>query len=222
MSTQGTDEEGIEVPITGQRGTMQKLAKKAVARIVEVTYFSSMWFGQCLKALLPLPVVQMQGSEIGVAARLARYQGNCIPPKNPEVQVLHESPSAEAFFTRYVLTGTPVVIRGAFLPEHFQPAASLPDFTFLRRKCAGEKPGISGWSWPPAIHDRPSPVLSIENAIELKLPFSAYLDAVEACERGERPMPYYLGKAVGLRNTLGMTLLAWHSCEDTLEKTLLA
>ena len=29
---------------------------------------------------------------------------------------------------------------------------------------------------------------------ELKLPFSAYLDAVEACERGERPMPYYLGK----------------------------
>jgi hypothetical protein len=28
-----------------------------------------------------------------------------------KVQVLHELPSAEAFFTRYVLTGTPVASR---------------------------------------------------------------------------------------------------------------
>ena len=30
---------------------------------------------------------------------------------------------------------------------------------------AGEEPGLSGRRWPPAIHDRPSHVLSIEPAI---------------------------------------------------------
>ena len=35
---------------------------------------------------------------------------------------------------------------------------------------AGEEPGLSGRCWPPAIHDRPGPALSIETAIGERSP----------------------------------------------------
>lgn len=123
-------------------------------------------------------------AQLGIHADLLR--GLDVPS---EVQVLHELPSAEAFFTRYVLTGTPVVIRGAFPPERFQPAATLPDFTFLRRKCSHRRVLVKSLGFQDGAGR-----LQFMTDPELKLPFSAYLDAVEACERGESPMPYYLGK----------------------------
>jgi len=122
-------------------------------------------------------------AQLGI--HVAQLQSS-VPMK---VQVLHELPSAEDFFKTYVLTGTPVVIRGAFPAGRFQPAETLPDFAFLRRKCSHRRVLVKSLGFQDGAGRQ-----QFMTDPELKLPFGAYLDAVEACERGEGAMPYYLGK----------------------------
>eukprot|EP00913_Durusdinium_trenchii_P011596 g10890.t1 len=109
-----------------------------------------------------------------------------IPSEVPEVV---ELPPAKLFFERYALTGSPVVLRGAFSPERFEPCGRLPDFDFLRQKCSHRRVLVKSLGFQDGAGR-----LQFMTDPELKLPFAAYLEAVERCERGEAAMPYYLGK----------------------------
>ncbi|CAJ1327196.1 unnamed protein product [Effrenium voratum] len=136
------------------------------------------------EAPVPSVLCLFRMAQLGVEARLLRGSG---VPK--EVPVLQEAPSCEELRS-YVLSGTPVVVRGAFVADKgFGPAKALPDFDFLRKKCSHRRVLVKSLGFQDA-----SGRAQFMTDPELKLPFAAYLDAVEACEEGGRAMPYYMGK----------------------------
>lgn len=136
------------------------------------------------KTPIPAALCIFRMSQMGIHVDLLRCRQ--LPS---EVPLLEQAPTKEEFFRQYVLRGAPVVLRGAFRAEHFAPAAAFADFSKLRAKCGHRRVLVKSLGFK----DEDGRAQFMTDP-ELKLPFAAYLEAVEACERDGAAMPYYLGK----------------------------
>ncbi|CAE8622799.1 unnamed protein product, partial [Polarella glacialis] len=123
-------------------------------------------------------------AQLGIHVDLLR--GRQLPD---EVAVLETAPSAEDFFSHFVLPGRPVVVRSALDAERFPPLAHLPDFGFLRERCSHRRVLVKSLGF---CDEEGRPQFMSDP--ELKLPFLAYLEAIEAYEKHRTLVPYYLGK----------------------------
>jgi len=133
---------------------------------------------------LPSALCLFRMAQLGVHEDLLRGRG--LPR---EVPTLPEAPAREAFFRDFVLKGAPVVLRGAFSSSRFSSAAAFTDFTSLRAKCGHRRVLVKSLGF---LDEAGRSQFMTDP--ELKLPFTAYLEAVEACEQDGKAMPYYLGK----------------------------
>ncbi|CAK9018711.1 unnamed protein product [Durusdinium trenchii] len=185
----GADETAAKFAGDGQPQLWQQCAKMLEQAMAKGTIpEASMQFLQELLSReavsVPSILCLFRMAQLGIHVSLLR--GLRIPSEVPEVV---ELPPAKLFFERYALTGSPVVLRGAFSPERFEPCGRLPDFDFLRQKCSHRRVLVKSLGFQDGAGR-----LQFMTDPELKLPFAAYLEAVERCERGEAAMPYYLGK----------------------------
>ncbi|CAE7212969.1 Jmjd7 [Symbiodinium pilosum] len=135
-------------------------------------------------APIPAALCMFRMAQLGVHVDLLRCRQ--LPSNVP---VLEQAPSADEFFRQYVMKAAPVVLRGAFGAESFAPASSLADLAALRAKCGHRRVLVKSLGFLDGAGRA-----QFMTDPELKLPFAAYLDAVEACEKDGTAMPFYLGK----------------------------
>lgn len=129
-------------------------------------------------------------AKVGIS--LGGIRGINVPS---EVPIL-EAVSPSQFFQTHVLPNRPAVLRGVLDAECFPPLQNLSDMKFLRRLCGHRRVCTKSLA-----HDDVAGRMVFVTDPELRLPLSAFLDAMEAYERDGTRMPFYLGK-VPLRKEL--------------------
>eukprot|EP00928_Gymnodinium_smaydae_P017755 TRINITY_DN16787_c0_g1_i2.p1 TRINITY_DN16787_c0_g1~~TRINITY_DN16787_c0_g1_i2.p1 ORF type:complete len:608 (+),score=128.03 TRINITY_DN16787_c0_g1_i2:36-1859(+) len=147
--------------------------------------------GWPLSAVLAL--AKMARLPLYVDALRATGPGDPLPPHGRDetvesVRRLH-APTCEDFFTDFVMPNRPVVLEGCFDDSTFQPLRDFSDMAFLRRSCGQRRVLVKSLSHE---NGRGCPVFVSDP--ELKLPFGAFLDAVQVHASGGSRIPFYLGK----------------------------
>jgi len=114
-----------------------------------------------------------------------------------------EAPNPQAFFEEYVLPNKPVILTGVVDGESFPLLRNLADTEFLRRRCGHRRVLVKS-----IAHDDKSGRPVFVTDPRLKLPISAFLDALESSSAAHdassvapsgaashrEKMPFYLGK----------------------------
>jgi len=101
-----------------------------------------------------------------------------------------EAPVPADFFDNYVMCNRPAVLQHVFEERTFAPLHTFSDFALLRRLCGHRRVLVKSL----AHNDCTGRSVFVTDP-ELKLPFAAFLDHVEAHERDNcKGVPFYLGK----------------------------
>jgi hypothetical protein len=105
-----------------------------------------------------------------------------------------EAPTAREFFEAHVLPNRPAVLRGALDAQHFPPLRDFADMSFLRSRCGHRRVLVKSLGYG----DQAGRPVFVSDP-ELKIPFAAFLDSVEAHEKAmaegsASKVPFYLGK----------------------------
>lgn len=134
----------------------------------------------------PTPVILCLLKMAGLGMTTTALGGENVPASVPVL----EAPSAHQFFQEHVLPNRPAVLRNGFDMDSFPPITNFPDLDYLRRRCGHRRVAVKSLG-----HDDRDGRKVFVTDPELKIPLVAFLENIEAFERGEGgPPPFYVGK----------------------------